>query len=168
MLQAENKELKSGAGPEIMAAAEKRATELSTKVERLKAAVGESEQRCKNHKLVADSARRALARKFSLNSLASWSKQKIKKGFSREYHIQAGPRRVVRNAQYIRASGVQYSTICALKAFLCSIRSELPSYASRVESQKFCGISLSSTFGTKGDPPVELSPSSFFDLTNSF
>ncbi|RZS05300.1 hypothetical protein BHM03_00035790 [Ensete ventricosum] len=114
-----------------MAATEKRATELSTKAERLKAAVGESKQRCKNHKLVADSARSELK-------------------------------------DLREASGVPYSTICALKAFLCSIRSELPSYASRVKSQKFCGISLSSTFGTKGDPPVELSPSSSFDLTNSF
>ncbi|RWW17185.1 hypothetical protein GW17_00018896 [Ensete ventricosum] len=45
-----------------------------------------------------------LARKLSSNSLASWLKDKIKAGLSREYHIRIRPRRVVENAQHIKAS----------------------------------------------------------------
>ncbi|RRT46628.1 hypothetical protein B296_00048779 [Ensete ventricosum] len=51
---------------------------------------------------------------------------------------------------------------------ICSIGLELSSYTSSVGSQKFCGIGLSWTSRTKGDPLIELSPSSSFDLTNSF
>ncbi|RWW78531.1 hypothetical protein BHE74_00013250 [Ensete ventricosum] len=37
---------------------------------------------------------RALAKKFSLNSLTSWSNQKIKEGLRQLYHTWAGPRKV--------------------------------------------------------------------------
>ncbi|RRT53600.1 hypothetical protein B296_00012288 [Ensete ventricosum] len=47
-------------------------------------------------------------------------------------------------------------------------RSELSSYTSSVGSRKCYGIGLSCTSETKGDPGVELSLSSSFDLTNSF
>ncbi|RRT39476.1 hypothetical protein B296_00055572 [Ensete ventricosum] len=56
MLRVENKELKLGTGPKDVAATEKRATELSTEVERLKAALGESGQHYKDHELAVDSA----------------------------------------------------------------------------------------------------------------
>ncbi|RRT77401.1 hypothetical protein B296_00020890, partial [Ensete ventricosum] len=42
VLRAKNKELRSGVGPKAVVAIEKRAIELSAKVERLKAALGES------------------------------------------------------------------------------------------------------------------------------
>ncbi|RWW15181.1 hypothetical protein GW17_00020997 [Ensete ventricosum] len=51
---------------------------------------------------------------------------------------------------------------------MCSIGLELSSYASSVENQNFYGIGLSWISRTKGDPVVELSLSSSFDLTNSF
>ncbi|RWW48241.1 hypothetical protein BHE74_00045695 [Ensete ventricosum] len=56
-LPAENKELKVGLGPEAMATAEKQVTKLSSKVERLKAALGESEQHRKDLELVVASTR---------------------------------------------------------------------------------------------------------------
>ncbi|RWV94738.1 hypothetical protein GW17_00042700 [Ensete ventricosum] len=46
--------------------------------------------------------------------------------------------------------------------------SELSSYTSSVGSRKCYGIGLSCPSETKGDPAVELSLSSSFDLTNSF
>ncbi|RRT71922.1 hypothetical protein B296_00011036 [Ensete ventricosum] len=55
-LRAENKVLKLRAGPEVVAAVKKWSIELSTEVERLKTALGEFEQHCKNHELAADSA----------------------------------------------------------------------------------------------------------------
>ncbi|RWW76522.1 hypothetical protein BHE74_00015382 [Ensete ventricosum] len=55
-LQAENKELKVGASQEAVAATKKRATELSAKVDRLKATLEKSEQCSKDLKLVVDSA----------------------------------------------------------------------------------------------------------------
>ncbi|RZS19737.1 hypothetical protein BHM03_00052192 [Ensete ventricosum] len=51
---------------------------------------------------------------------------------------------------------------------MCSFGSELPSYASSVGSRKLGGISLSWIFEMKSDLALELSPSSSFDLTNSF
>ncbi|RWW05401.1 hypothetical protein GW17_00031326 [Ensete ventricosum] len=48
----------------------------------------------------------ALARKFSSNSLESWSKLEIEESLSWLYHIRASPRRVVRNARHIRAPEV--------------------------------------------------------------
>ncbi|RZR82068.1 hypothetical protein BHM03_00008411 [Ensete ventricosum] len=51
---------------------------------------------------------------------------------------------------------------------MCSVGSELSSYASSVENQNFYGIGLSWISRTKGDLVVELSLSSSFDLTNSF
>ncbi|RRT68484.1 hypothetical protein B296_00010367 [Ensete ventricosum] len=46
---------------------------------------------------------RALAKKFSLNSLASWSNQKIEEGLRQLYYTWAGPRKVVGNAQHNKA-----------------------------------------------------------------
>ncbi|RRT75189.1 hypothetical protein B296_00003260 [Ensete ventricosum] len=86
---------------------------------------------------------RALTREFSSNSLVSWSKQKIEEDFSRVYHIRAGPHRVVGNPWHIRASDIPYNGIWALKAAICSVGSELPLYASNIESRKFSGIGLS-------------------------
>ncbi|RWV83959.1 hypothetical protein GW17_00054371 [Ensete ventricosum] len=54
-LWAENKELKAGTGPEAVAVAEKRATELSAEVDWLKVALKKSEQCRKDLELVADS-----------------------------------------------------------------------------------------------------------------
>ncbi|RZR88104.1 hypothetical protein BHM03_00015618 [Ensete ventricosum] len=56
-LRAENKELKSGAGPKVMAVTEKRAIELNAEVEQLNVALGESEQHSKDYKLTADPQR---------------------------------------------------------------------------------------------------------------
>ncbi|RRT77662.1 hypothetical protein B296_00018685 [Ensete ventricosum] len=50
-----NRKLKLDVSPEAMAAIKRQATELSVELERLKAAVGESKQRCKVHKLAANS-----------------------------------------------------------------------------------------------------------------
>ncbi|RWW70363.1 hypothetical protein BHE74_00021962 [Ensete ventricosum] len=55
-LWAENRELKSGASPKAMAIVERRATELSAELERVKATLRESEQRYKDHELAANSA----------------------------------------------------------------------------------------------------------------
>ncbi|RWW70002.1 hypothetical protein BHE74_00022355 [Ensete ventricosum] len=56
MLRVENKELKLGTCPKDVATTKKRAIELSTEVERLKAALGEFGQRYKDHELAVDSA----------------------------------------------------------------------------------------------------------------
>ncbi|RRT75567.1 hypothetical protein B296_00008952 [Ensete ventricosum] len=61
-----------------------------------------------------------LARKWSLNSLASWSKYEIEDGLSRLSHTQAGPRRIVGNVRYIRVSYVLYRAIWAQKMVMCS------------------------------------------------
>ncbi|RWW00974.1 hypothetical protein GW17_00036021 [Ensete ventricosum] len=57
VLRAENRELKSGVGSEVVVATERQATELNADVEQLKAALCDSEQRCKDHQLATDSAR---------------------------------------------------------------------------------------------------------------
>ncbi|RZR88423.1 hypothetical protein BHM03_00015997 [Ensete ventricosum] len=59
-LRVENKGLKSSAGLEAVAAIKSRVTKLSAEVERLKAALGESEQCCKDHELATKSARSEL------------------------------------------------------------------------------------------------------------
>ncbi|RWW60834.1 hypothetical protein BHE74_00032194 [Ensete ventricosum] len=59
-LRVENKGLKSSAGLEAVAAIKSRVTKLSAEVERLKAALGESEQCCKDHKLATKSTRSEL------------------------------------------------------------------------------------------------------------
>ncbi|RRT78798.1 hypothetical protein B296_00026534 [Ensete ventricosum] len=46
---------------------------------------------------------RELAMKMGSNSLARWSKDKMEDGFSRLYHIRAGPLRVVGKARHIKA-----------------------------------------------------------------
>ncbi|RRT72498.1 hypothetical protein B296_00021723 [Ensete ventricosum] len=71
-----------------------------------------------------------LARKLNSSSLAKWSKDEIKKGLSRLYHIHAGPRRLVGKARHIRASDVSYRAIWARKVVTCYAGSELPLYAS--------------------------------------
>ncbi|RWV79445.1 hypothetical protein GW17_00059424 [Ensete ventricosum] len=83
----------------------------------------------------------ALTRKFSTNSLASWSKEKIEAGFN----IRVGPCRVVRKARHIRASNIPYSASVAMNVVTCFIRSELPSYISSIRSQKCYRISVSRT-----------------------
>ncbi|RZS27277.1 hypothetical protein BHM03_00060721 [Ensete ventricosum] len=55
-LWTENRELKSSAGPKAMATVERRATELSAELERVKATLKESEQRRKDHELATNSA----------------------------------------------------------------------------------------------------------------
>ncbi|RWW38727.1 hypothetical protein BHE74_00056022 [Ensete ventricosum] len=56
-----------------------------------------------------------LARKLNSNSLASWSKDEIEKGFNQLHHIHAGPRRVLREARHIRALDMLYRAILARK-----------------------------------------------------
>ncbi|RWW75087.1 hypothetical protein BHE74_00016914 [Ensete ventricosum] len=75
-------------------------------------------------------------------------------------------RAVVGKARHIKAYDIPYNAICALNAATCSIG--LPSYASCIRRPKCYRIGLSRTSNTKGDPPMLLSPSSSFDLTNSF
>ncbi|RZR82615.1 hypothetical protein BHM03_00009067 [Ensete ventricosum] len=69
MFRAKNKELKSGTGLEAVAAVEKRAIELNAKVEQFKAALEESEQRCKDHELATDSARGELKNLLELEKM---------------------------------------------------------------------------------------------------
>ncbi|RRT80384.1 hypothetical protein B296_00009414 [Ensete ventricosum] len=66
------------------------------------------------------------------------------------------------------ASDESYNVICARKAATCSVGSELPSYDSKAGNLKLIGISLSCISGVKGDPCLELSPASSFDLVTSF
>ncbi|RRT74873.1 hypothetical protein B296_00000955 [Ensete ventricosum] len=73
---------------------------------------------------------------------------------------------VVGKARHIKAYDTPCNAICALNTATCSIG--LPSYASCIRRPKCCRIDLSRTSNTKGDPPMLLSPSSSFDLTNSF
>ncbi|RWW70780.1 hypothetical protein BHE74_00021524 [Ensete ventricosum] len=86
-----------------------------------------------------------LARKLNSSSLAKWSKDEIKKGLSRLYHIRAGPRRLVGKARHIRASDVLYRAIWARKVVTCYAGSELPLYASSVGKRKLEGIGLNAS-----------------------
>ncbi|RWW17760.1 hypothetical protein GW17_00018298 [Ensete ventricosum] len=56
-----------------------------------------------------------LAKKLNSNSLASWSKDEIEKGFNQLHHIHAGPRRVLREARHIRVLDMLYRAILARK-----------------------------------------------------
>ncbi|RRT83646.1 hypothetical protein B296_00003851 [Ensete ventricosum] len=85
----------------------------------------------------------ALVKKMNLNSLASWLKDEVERGFNRLYHIRARPLRVVGKAQHINMLDVSYRAIWTRKAVTCSVGSELSSYASSVGRQKLGGISLS-------------------------
>ncbi|RRT71389.1 hypothetical protein B296_00019680 [Ensete ventricosum] len=53
-LRVENEELRSGMGPKVVVATKKRVVELGAVVDRLKAALGDSEQHCKDLELATD------------------------------------------------------------------------------------------------------------------
>ncbi|RZR85725.1 hypothetical protein BHM03_00012737 [Ensete ventricosum] len=110
----------------------------------------------------------ALARKFCSSSFAIWSKEKMDAWPSRLYHIQAGPLKVVEKTRHMSTSDESYNAILAWKATTCSDGSKLSSYDSKAGNLKLVRISLSCISGSKGDPYLELSPSSSFDLVTSF
>ncbi|RZR85973.1 hypothetical protein BHM03_00013065 [Ensete ventricosum] len=77
--------------------------------------------------MATDGLGHALAKKLSSNSLASLLKDKTKDDLSRSHHIRVEPRRVVGNAQHIKALEVPYRAIWARNEMTCSTESEPPS-----------------------------------------
>ncbi|RRT85746.1 hypothetical protein B296_00005591 [Ensete ventricosum] len=88
---------------------------------------GSSSYWLRSMSVVTDGFSRALARKFNLNSLASWSKDEIEKCLNQLYHIRTWPQRVMGKARYIRTSDMSYKGILARKAITCFVESELSS-----------------------------------------
>ncbi|RRT61636.1 hypothetical protein B296_00023964 [Ensete ventricosum] len=77
-----------------------------------------------------------LARKWSSNSLTSYKKEEIERGFRRSYHSWVDPFSVVGNIWHIRLFEVLNKDIRARNVIVCFVGSESPSKVSKSGRRK--------------------------------